>query len=45
VDRKIAMIEPGPDGAPRIVPLRPSPTGQLRYWFTRWKKLEYTPDF
>jgi ABC-type transport system substrate-binding protein len=45
VDRKIAMIEPGPDGAPRVVPLRPSPTGQLRYWFTRWKKLDHAPDF
>jgi ABC-type transport system substrate-binding protein len=45
VDRKIAMVEPGPDGALRIVPLRPSPTGQLRYWFTRWKKLDHAPDF
>ena len=45
VDRKIAMVERGADGAERIVPLRPSPTGQLRYWFTRWKKLEHAPDF
>jgi ABC-type transport system substrate-binding protein len=45
VDRKIAMVERGADGAERIVPLRSSPTGQLRYWFTRWKKLEHAPDF
>jgi peptide/nickel transport system substrate-binding protein len=45
VDRKIVMIEPGPDGRDRIVPLRPSPTGQLRYWFTRWKKLDRDPGF
>jgi ABC-type transport system substrate-binding protein len=45
VDRKIVMVEPGPDGRDRIVPLRPSPTGQLRYWFTRWKKLDRDPGF
>jgi ABC-type transport system substrate-binding protein len=45
VDRKIAMVERGPDGIERVVPLRPSPTGQLRYWFTRWKKLDHVPDF
>ena len=31
--------------SPWLVPLRPSPTGQLDYWFTRWKKLDHTPDF
>jgi ABC-type transport system substrate-binding protein len=45
VDRKIVMVEPDPAGDEHIVPLRPAPTGQLTYWFTRWKKLDYTPDF
>jgi ABC-type transport system substrate-binding protein len=45
VDRKIVMVTRGADGGERIEALRPSPTGQLRYWFTRWKKLDYTPDF
>jgi hypothetical protein len=27
------------------VPVRASPAGQLTYWFTRWKKLDHTPDF
>jgi hypothetical protein len=39
------MVEPEPGGGERVVPLRPAPTGQLTYWFTRWKKLDYTPDF
>ncbi len=45
LDRKIVMVERGADGAERIVPPRPSPTGQLRYWFTRWKKLDHAPRF
>jgi len=45
VDRKIAMVERTPDGGERIVPLRPSPTGQLLYWFHRWRKFERPPRF
>jgi ABC-type transport system substrate-binding protein len=45
VDRKIVMVTRDASGAERIEPLRPSPTGDLTYWFTRWKKLDYTPDF
>jgi ABC-type transport system substrate-binding protein len=45
VDRKIVMVSRDAAGAERIEPLRPSPTGDLTYWFTRWKKLDYTPDF
>jgi len=45
VDRKIVMVERDAEGSERLVPLRPSPTGQLDYWFTRWKKLDHTPDF
>ena len=39
------MVERDAEGKERLVPLRASPTGQLDYWFTRWKKLDYTPDF
>lgn len=45
VDRKIVMVERTPGGGERIVPLRPSPTGQLLYWFNRWRKLERAPRF
>jgi ABC-type transport system substrate-binding protein len=45
VDRKIVMVERTPDGGERIVPLRPSPTGQLLYWFNHWRKLERAPRF
>lgn len=45
VDRKIAMVERTPGGGERIVALRPSPTGQLLYWFNRWRKLERVPQF
>jgi ABC-type transport system substrate-binding protein len=45
LDRKIVMVEREPDGSRRLVPPRASPTGQLRYWFTRWKKLDRTPQF
>ncbi|HVH07210.1 MAG TPA: ABC transporter substrate-binding protein [Myxococcota bacterium] len=45
VDRKIVMVTREPGGGEKIEPLRPAPNGQLTYWFTRWKKLDYTPDF
>jgi ABC-type transport system substrate-binding protein len=45
VDKKIVMVTREPGGGEKIEPLRPAPTGQLTYWFTRWKKLDYTPDF
>lgn len=45
VDRKIVMVERDAEGNERVVPLRPSPTGRLDYWFTRWKKLDHAPDF
>ena len=45
VDRKIVMVERTPEGGERIVPLRPSPTGQLLYWFNRWRKLDHAPQF
>ena len=41
----VSFLERDAEGRERLVPLRPSPTGQLDYWFTRWKKLDYTPDF
>jgi ABC-type transport system substrate-binding protein len=45
LDRRIVMVERTPEGGERIVPLRPSPTGQLLYWFNRWRKLERAPRF
>jgi hypothetical protein len=45
LDRKIVMVEHDEDGKERIVPVRPTPTGQLTYWFTRWKKLNHVPEF
>lgn len=45
LDRKIVMVERAEDGTERIVPVRPTPTGQLTYWFTRWKKLDHVPEF
>jgi ABC-type transport system substrate-binding protein len=45
LDRKIVMVERNPDGTERIVPVRPTPTGELTYFFTRWKKLDHVPAF
>ncbi|MGI9430624.1 MAG: hypothetical protein ACR2PQ_00325 [Myxococcota bacterium] len=45
LDRKIVMVEKGEDGVERLVPVRPTPTGQLTYWFRRWKKLNHVPEF
>jgi len=45
LDRKIVMVERDEDGTRRVVPVRPTPTGQLTYWFTRWKKLNHVPEF
>jgi ABC-type transport system substrate-binding protein len=45
VDRKVAMVERSPDGGKRVVPLRPSPTGQLLYWFNKWRKFDPAPRF
>jgi ABC-type transport system substrate-binding protein len=44
LDKKIAMVE-RVDGQERIVPIRPTPTGNLMYYFERWKKLEFVPTF
>jgi ABC-type transport system substrate-binding protein len=45
VDRKIVMVERDAAGGERFVKLRPSPTGQLTYWFNRWKKLDHVPEW
>ena len=44
LDNKIAMIE-RVDGQARIVPIRPTPTGNLMYYFERWKKFDFVPTF
>jgi len=45
LDRKIVMVEREPDGSERIVPVRPSPTGSLKYYFRQWRKLAQVPSF
>lgn len=45
LDKKIVMVEREPDGSERIVPVRPTPTDQLRYYFRKWRKLDYEPEF
>ena len=45
VDRKIVMVKRSVSGA--VVDyekLRPTPTGNLNYFFNRWRKLEAIPD-
>jgi ABC-type transport system substrate-binding protein len=44
IDKKIAMVERD-DGGEKIVPIRPSPTGNVMYYFERWKKLDHVPVF
>ena len=46
VDRKIVMIKRNESGS--VIghePLRPTPTGNLSYFFNRWRKLEMIPEF
>ena len=44
LDRKIVMVEAEGDEE-RVVPLRPTPTGDLTYYFRQWKKLDHVPEF
>lgn len=41
LDKKIMMVED--DGS--FGPLRPTKSGNLRFFFNRWRKLEHTPSF
>ncbi len=45
LDRKIVIVERTAEGKERYVKIYPTPSGNINYYFTKWRKLEFTPDF
>ena len=45
LDRKIVIIEPQPDGTDKYVKIYPTRDGGINYYFNRWRKLNFVPQF
>jgi ABC-type transport system substrate-binding protein len=45
LDKKIVIVERAPDGKERYVKIFPTQGGNITYYFNKWRKLEFTPDF
>jgi ABC-type transport system substrate-binding protein len=45
VDKKIVLVEKGPDGAEQYKKIYPTKSGDITFYFHKWRKLEFTPDF
>jgi ABC-type transport system substrate-binding protein len=45
LDKKIVIVERTPDGKERYVKIYPTTSGNITYYFNKWRKLEFTPDF
>ena len=45
LDKKIVIVERAPDGKERYVKIYPTKGGNITYYFNKWRKLEFTPDF
>jgi ABC-type transport system substrate-binding protein len=45
LDKKIVIVERNPDGGERYVKIYPTKGGNIVYYFNKWRKLEFTPDF
>jgi len=45
LDKKIVIVERTPDGKERYVKIYPTKGGNITYYFNKWRKLEFTPDF
>lgn len=45
LDRKIVLVEREPDGRERFAKIYPTKSGSISFYFNKWRKLEFTPDF
>ncbi len=45
LDKKIVIVERTADGKERYVKIYPTESGNILYYFNKWRKLEFTPDF
>lgn len=45
LDRKIVLVEREPDGGERFAKIYPTKSGSIAFYFNKWRKLEFTPDF
>lgn len=45
LDKKIVIVERRADGEERYVKIFPTQGGNITYYFNKWRKLEFTPDF
>ena len=45
LDRKIVLVEREPGGGERFAKIYPTRSGSIAFYFNKWRKLEFTPDF
>ncbi|MGE0822435.1 MAG: peptide-binding protein [Candidatus Binatia bacterium] len=45
LDKKIVIVERNPDGTERYVKIYPTKGGNISFYFNKWRKLEFTPEF
>jgi hypothetical protein len=45
LDKKIVLVEKGPDGKEQFKKIYPTKSGDITFYFHQWRKLEFTPDF
>jgi ABC-type transport system substrate-binding protein len=45
LDKKIVIVERTADGKERYVKIFPTQGGNITYYFNKWRKLEFRPDF
>ncbi len=45
LDKKIVLVEEGPDGKEQYKKIYPTKSGDITFYFHKWRKLEFTPDF
>jgi ABC-type transport system substrate-binding protein len=45
LDRKIVIVERQPDGKEKYVKIYPTKSGDINYYFNKWRKLDSLPQF
>ena len=45
LDKKIVIVERRPDGSEKYVKIYPVKGGEIRYYFNKWRKLNFAPQF
>ena len=45
LDRKIVLVEREPGRDERFAKIYPTKSGNISFYFNKWRKLEFTPDF